>query len=101
MSKKFEVVQERLSGDDFRVYKSALVEGGVYIETRVTGGGDGFTFIVEELLQALHSQGFDVRGFEPRKTLNEQVEDLLTANLAMKQPERARQIIELVQGFKP
>lgn len=101
MSKKSEVVKERLSGDDFRVYKSALVEGGVYIETRVNVGGDGFTFNVEELLQALHTLGYNVQGWVPTKTLQEQVVDLLASTMCVPQPERAEKIIELIQGYKP
>lgn len=100
MSEKFEVVQERLSGDDFRLYKSALVVGGVYIETRVNGGGDGFTFNVEELLLALHNQGFDVQGWEPEKTLHDQVSDVLNETTWTSRDDRITRLIELIQGYK-
>lgn len=101
MSEKYEVVEERLGGHGFRFYKSALVEGGVYIEFPGNDAVNGCTFNVEELLLALHNLGFDIQGWEPKKTLQEQVTDLLRATTSMVHPERAEKIIELVQGFKP
>mgnify|MGYP001009840939 CR=1 FL=1 len=98
MSEKFEVVQERLSGDDFRVYKSAMITEGIYFETE---DGEGFTIKVGPLLQALHNLGFDVLGFKPKETLQEQLVTLLSSTTYTDQRQRAEKIIELVQGFKP
>lgn len=98
MSAQREVVPEHLTGEDISVYKSAVITEGIYFETE---DGEGFTIKVGPLLQALHNLGFDVLGFKPKETLQEQLVTLLSSTTYTDQRQRAEKIIELVQGFKP
>lgn len=94
-----EVLRDHLNNEAVYVFKSGMVAGAFYLQGDTSGSSH--TLSVQALLQALHNLGLDVQGWKPEPTLRELVEDLLIRTLNVRQAERAEQLIELIQGYKP
>lgn len=101
----YEVVYLRNNSDSdnpVSVYNTSDAYGKTVLFEEAEDQSDGyFSMDVSVLLQGLHDLGFDVQGWEPKKTLHDQVSDVLNETTWTSRDDRITRLIELIQGYKP